>query len=476
MVRKSIGKQVRYLSNIVLALTLVSGGVNKTFGQVANTSIDHAVRILKGIDTDKTHDWAIKVLESSAVNDSSAYAMNSLGLAYMAGIGVDADSTKAVKWLECAGQGGYADAYHNLGMIFKYSRCGVRQDFERAYKYFYTGADSGSISCIYDKGFMLYKGLGCKQSYKEAVKCFQTAAESKHSPSLYMLGLCYRNGYGVEKNTAAASDYLNRSAILGYRDAREELNRNNEETYLHNLYSDSGEHSYIPNSIPNVSTEINDINLIDGNYQGHLVMYDWSGNFILGEKPLTMSANRNGSEVFGSMVVGADTVPFRAAITDNNKLTFQKGNLMLYERYEQGGKVKYRMDNMKFDLWDNKISGILNLYSLKLKEPERPMYFELHRNNVDGASQEDKYSYISISPNPFELSFKAAFELQNDADIQARIFNIYGMMEWQKELGNFKKGKNEILLSPNIKPGKYILSIKAGKQTLRTIIIKEGGI
>ena len=437
---------------------------------------DHAVRVLKNIDTDKSKEWAVATLEEAVAKDSSAYVMICLGLAYMAGLGVDADSAKAVAWFEAAGRGGFANAYHNLGMMFKYAKCGVRQDFAKAYGYFSIGADSGSVTCVYDKGFMLYKGLGCVQDYVKAAECFLAASEERHSPSLYMLGLCYRNGYGVGQDTAKASYYLGRSASLGYRDAREELARPYGETYLDGLYPDGDTRSNVPANMPDISPRVNDVSLVGGNYQGYLVMYDWSGEYVLGEKPLSMTASRSGSEVLGTLVLGGDTVPFRGELSADGRLSFTKGTLMLAERYTPGGKVRYRMDNMVFDVWSDRISGRLGLYSLRQKEPERPMYFELLRSGGDNTVADSRYSRVAVSPNPFSHSFEASFELEHEVDVQVRMFNISGMMVWQESLGRLDGGEHTVTLSPSVKPGKYVLNIKAGDQVLHGIIIKEGGM
>lgn len=464
----------KHAHGYILAIATVCLGTSQAFAQTANQEISLAVKVLKNIETGKSKEWAVQTLTNAAVNGSSAYAMNCLGLVYMEGIGVDRDSAKAVDWMEKAGKNNYAEAYHNLGLMFKYSKCGVRQNFEKSYSYFCAGADSGSVSCMYDKGFMLYKGLGCGQDYKKAVECFNAAAANNHTPSLYMLGLCYRNGYGVEKNAETAFEYLSRSASLGYKDAREEMERSNEETYLHGVLYDNSDNASIPNSMPDVSPKVNDTDLIAGEYQGYIVMYDWSGKFVLGEKPLSMNAKKNGNLVDGSMVIGVDTVPFQAEIKSDNRIMFNKGKVMLHERYSGESKVKYHIDDMIFDVWSNKLCGRLNLYSLKQKEPERPMYFELCRNGENNSTAENADDNVSVAPNPFETTFSAKFELQDAADVQVRIFNTYGIMEWQKDLGHMDKGRNEIMLSPNIKRGKYIMNIKAGVQNFHVIIIKGG--
>ena len=368
-----------YRSLLLFAFTFFLG-IGYASGQVDLSTINHAVKILKGLESDNTADWAISTLEDAAINYNSAYAMNCLGIAYMGCLGVESDSAKAVSWLENAGKEGYKDAYHNLGMIYKYSRCGVKQDLEKAYSYFSVGASKGSVSCMYDKGYMLYKGLGCSQNYTKAIKKFRAAAELMHIPSFYMLGLCYRNGYGTKRDTVMASEYLEYAAMMGNRDAKEELERPNAETYLSEFQIGMD----IPDKMPQISPQVNDTSLIAGCYHGFLVTYDWSGEYVLSERPMAMTVFKEKAEVHGYVILGTDTVSFMADVTDDNRLVFRKGDLKLRDRYTNSGVVKYRIDNMLYDVWDDKICGRLNLYSLKQKEPERPMYFELLRDGTHG--------------------------------------------------------------------------------------------
>ena len=467
---------VRYLRSVVCILLCaycsISMAENKT------DSIKHAVRILKGMDKDQSKSWAISILRSAAENDSIGYAMNSLGLAYMAGIGVEQDSVQSVCWLEKAADRGYREAYHNLGRMYKNSQCGVRQDFAKAYMYFEKGAGMNSILCKYDMGFMLYKGLGCKQDYVRAAELFEEGANKDYTPALYMLGLCYRNGYGVEVDTAKADFYLKRSAALGYRYALEELYRPHPENYMHDDYIDNASYGAVPPYMPNISPEVNDTSLIIGEYQGFVVMYDWSGEYVLGEKPITMKIERDDSGIDGVMYFGNDTVPFRATISKEGKLEFREGDIALNERYYPTGKVKYRMDYAMLDIWQDDIKGELRLYSLWLKEPERPMYLELHRSSNDDLSGKDtnRYNTIRISPNPFSYSFVANFELLTSANAKVKIFDKYGALVYSSSLGDLQAGKHAISLSPNILQGTYVLNITAGKQVLRTIIVKNGGM
>lgn len=361
-------------------------------------------------------------------------------------------------------------------MMYKYAQCGIRQDFTKAFEAFTKGAELGSTSCKYDAGFMLYKGLGCQQSYEKSVALFREAAEKEHKPSLYMLGLCYRNGYGVEQDTAQASYYLNRSASLSYGAAIEEIIRPYPENYLHEEYVSDISLYDIPESMPSISPDDN-INLANGIYKGFLVMYDWSGKYILGEKVVSMSIHKeNQYNISGKLIIANDTIPYNAKLTENGVLSFSSGKIMLNERYTVGQKVNYKIDKAQLEVWDNKIYGKLSLYSLKEKEPERPMYIELQHSDksLTQDSGDDKYSNITVSPNPFTYSFDASFELKDASEVQVRIFDNMGLMIYSKNLGNMESGKHSVCIAPNIKNGYYVLNIKAGNQILRAIIIKNG--
>ena len=334
--------------------------------------------ILKRTSSKRKTRWALRTLRQAVEEDKSASAMEALGLAYIGGIGVECDTAKAVALLEEAGRLGVKDAYHALGMIYKYGEGGLRQDFRRAYGYFCTGAERGSVRCIYAKGFMLYKGLGCRQDYQQAALTFLPAANSRDENSWYMLALCSRNGYGLEKDSAAAAFCLKRAARMGSRDARDELARPHEETYMHAVYADSAEYSFIPDSLPAVKPTVGGAALAEGHYSGFVVTYDWSGKYILGEQPFAMTVSSVGGELSGELSIDSVDTAYCGSLS-GCRLVFASGGVTLPERYERGGKMDYRLDSMVLDVGDGKVTGRLNLYSTKLKEPGRPMYFELRR-------------------------------------------------------------------------------------------------
>ncbi|WP_443703088.1 tetratricopeptide repeat protein, partial [Prevotella sp.] len=464
-------KATRLLGKCCVSAFMMLACIDGSYADNAKTGNDgvmRAVGVLKDIYQDYPKEKAICILLDAAEKDTVAYAMNALGLAYMEGIGTERNAEKAIYWLNKAGENGFHDAYHNLGIIYKLGKCGEKQDFTVAYNAFRKGAEAGSDVCRYDAGFMLYKGLGCTQDYGKAMELFQTASDNGNVYATYMLGLCHRNGYGTVQDEEKGIELLNQAATLGYSAAIEEVSRNNPENYLTDIFVSDSAFSDIPASMPEIKADVNDTTMLRGNYSGCVVMYDWSGRHVLGEKPVSMSVSRTGEEISGYLILGTDSVPFKAEITTEGGLKFKKSYVSLNERYTFNGKVRYRLDSADLDIWDDRIRGRLSLYSLSQREPERPMYMELHRGSFEKTANDNAsaHGYIAITPNPFDTQFDAIFELRENAAVTARVFDKFGVMIWQQNLGTLEAGKHRVTLSPGIRPGYHVLNISAGKQVL----------
>lgn len=357
------------------------------YAKVLNKTAGRAIEIIQHPKdyTEKKRSWALRTLIDITAGDSVSYYLFYLGLAYLDGIGVASDVDKAVTLLEKAGQAGYDRAYNVLGNMYKQGGNGVRQDFRKAYRYYCTGAERGHNMCIYYKGLMQYKGLGCRQDYKEAAMTFLTSANDRDANSLYMLGLCSRNGYGLAKDSAAALFCLQRAARMHCPEASEELMRPHEETYMHDVYANAPRYSYIPDSLPDVRPSAVAVDLPAGDYRGFIVTYDWSGKYILDERPFAMTLNGvTGGGFSGTLTVGDESAKFCGTLS-GGRLVFTEGGLTMPDRYVRGGKQYYDLGDMALEACGGKVRGRLSLKSRSRKEPGNPMYFELV-GNASGAS------------------------------------------------------------------------------------------
>lgn len=444
---------------------------------VTDEKVIKAVEVLKGIDGSSDKAEAINVLKMAAERDTNVYAMNALGIVYMNGIGTECDTTAATFWLERAGEHGSTIALRNLGMMYKYSRGGVAQDFPRAYGYFAKAVAAGSVIALYDQGYMLYKGLGCRQDYKSAIELFRQGADSDHAPCLYMLGLCYRNGYGVERDLERAAFYLNRAAKFNYRDAREELRRENPENNINDMIVTVEQSIEAPETMPSITPVAVDTSSLVGNYQGILVVYDWSGCNVIDRRPLSVNLKMKDGLLHGCWYEGQDTVIFRASVSENGHIEFLCGMMRQTDRYITKDSVLYKFENADVNVFENTVTGSVRLYSVSEQEPQRPMYICLQKGNADEYATPDVAgadARLYAWPNPFSGHVTLSFELPEPVEKSSvALYSQSGMPVFTATLGALQSGKHSFTMNPSVPDGVYVLHVTAGTNHYRTIVVKK---
>ena len=465
--------QTKTMTSVLVSAFSLFGPV---WGQDNIADLKSAIRVLKGQDTSMEKTQALKMLEESELVAGDGYALSVLGIAYLHGIGTEADTCKALSLLEKSGSLGYTPAYHNLGMYYKYAKDG-KQDFFKAYEAYCKGAEKKSISNYYNCGFMLYKGLGCQQDYCEAIKYFQRAADYNHADAIYMLGLCYRNGYGVEADTAVANAYLNQAANLGCVGAMDELlNEEPENSYQHRFVSIDASMT-IPERMPDIDPYIpNYTKDIAGNYNGSIVTYDWSGNNVIAEKPLMVSLDVEGKTASGLWVMGNDSIPFTASLNNDGTIKFDSVEVTMYNRYAQSYASHYRFEYMKMCFLNGTLTGDLRLYSLSEMEPDRPMYVSLKKNIYDNngtVEGSDIYSRLDAYSSPSSGQLILKFLLAEEAsDVKVSFYTQTGLNCLNYQCGSLESGEQMITLTPNLSAGYYTIQVSANNQNLRTVIVK----
>lgn len=436
-----------------------------------------AVDVLKGRDDSMSKEWALQFLEGTLEEERDAFVLNVLGIAYLHGLGTEPDTVKAVSYLEASGAEGFKAAYHNLGMYYKYAPVG-RQDFGKAYEAFCKGADAGSTDCLYDKGFMLYKGLGCDQDYAASVEEFRKAADRENPSALFMLGLCYRNGYGVEPDTARAGFYLRQSANLNFRDAMLELLKPEPE-YNPSLHGLSiSENMEIPDRMPEIEPYLpNNKRVLAGRYHGLLVTYDWSGEKVISEKPLTVDMGIDEDKAEGLWLMEGDSIPFAASLTDSGELCFDSTEVTMYDRYSDTYQARYSFEKADLSYVSDMISGKLRLYSLDEQEPERPMYVSLMKTREHGegnAVDEEGNGRIYSYPNPYRERVTMWFELEEDVPAaEISLYTQNGMFRQGFRLGALKAGVHSFSVTPDVSENTYIVRMTAGNRVYQAIIFHE---
>jgi TPR repeat protein len=107
-----------------------------------------------------------------------------LANAYVNGIGVEKDYTKAMKWCRILATGAQKDYYKHwaetaIGFMYQFGH-GVRRDPKEARKWYSKAARFGHSSAWYRLGMFYHTGTGGEKNIKKAERCYRLAAK-KHN-------------------------------------------------------------------------------------------------------------------------------------------------------------------------------------------------------------------------------------------------------------------------------------------------------
>lgn len=437
--------------------------------QTAKSDVVEAIDILKGKSLSKTAKWAADLLCSVEDDSLKPTALNAIGIAYLNGLGVEKDSTMAIKFFEEAGKCGYTNAYYNLGLMMKNAPLG-KQDLKNALNYFEKGAELGALNCCYLAGYMYYKGLGCEQSYKRAVEYFKKDESAISLSCQYMLGLCYRNGFGVKRDEQKADEYLDKAAKGNYLYAIEEILRDEAETQSSIILHDND--AKIEDSMPDVEPFIEQNTDLSGNYKGIIVTYDWSGKQIVKEENLDVTFNKIGESYSGVWLQGADTLTINANIGTDGILRFSDTHHFMKDRYFEDEKIESMFQEASISLVGPSLTGSLRLYSLTEREPQRPMYISLSKPLDDSAEEDPNKCYMAAYPvagtDMVEIRFILPKDVKNSS---IYLTDQNGLYTKRYNSGALSAGQQRFTISTKLNNGLYVVRMKADELHGQTTIM-----
>jgi TPR repeat protein/CHAT domain-containing protein len=151
----------------------------------------YAVRVSRGLGTDKDIDVALKWINFSA-DEGYGPANADLGRAYLKGKLVKQDYTKAKTLLERGAEKGIPDALNNLGAIYN-EGLGVLQDRKRAAEYFRLAIDGGLAIAHVNFGRLLEFGNGVPKNPAAAEKHYRKALKKGYLPADIDLAIVLRD-------------------------------------------------------------------------------------------------------------------------------------------------------------------------------------------------------------------------------------------------------------------------------------------
>ncbi len=418
-------------------------------------------------------------------NEGNPIAMNAIGVQYKNGLGVAANRQMAIQWFKKAANVGYTKAWYNLGTAYRET-----MNFTAAYNSYCKAANLGDPQSVYAEGYMLYKGFGCKQDYKQAAFLFAQGAYIGKPNSMYFYGLCLRNGYGVPVNTDSARYWLIQSSSLGYTFATDELNiKLPENVMLAGVLTDKLKAAQ--SSMPKTNNVINQyqkvqqqvaVSDVAGTYQGYLLKYDWSGQYVIEANKLYVTLDVDNDTIKGSWLEDDNiAVPIRAFATNDgivfDKVSYSKTNHYFPVTPESLEFEKALLKIIKTDTGVY-LAGNIKQHRVKVNEPAKPLYLALTRTNSSKENSilhllNDDGTLISSSPiraypNPFGNSLTIDFNLKESSSVTTQLLTLDGKVVYSCPTTTLTGGDYTLPINVGQVPsGYYIVKLRCGN-TVRT--------
>jgi TPR repeat protein len=133
-----------------------------------------------------------------AVEKDNSDAMNSLGIAYLDGLGVDKDPQKAITYYKMGTEKGNGYAAFNLATCYRYGK-GVPVDMKEAVRFYRISAEKGNVDAMNSIGICYANGLGMniRKNIEEAIVWYDKAIEKGSGDAAFNRAEVYRKGYGI---------------------------------------------------------------------------------------------------------------------------------------------------------------------------------------------------------------------------------------------------------------------------------------
>jgi TPR repeat protein len=115
-------------------------------------------------------------------NAGNVFAQHELGLRYLLGDGVKADTTLGSVWIKKAADQNLTSAIFNYGILL-FNGWGVKWNPFDAFKYFYKAASDGMAQAEHVLGLIYTDNLIVKKDYAKSYRWLKKAADQKYEPA-----------------------------------------------------------------------------------------------------------------------------------------------------------------------------------------------------------------------------------------------------------------------------------------------------
>ena len=371
-------------------------------------------------------------------------------------MGVDSNLTLAVYWFNQAATNNYTKALVNLGMLYKH-KAFDSAGYSIACNYFNQALQVNEPSALFAQGYMLYKGLGCTQSYTSALALFNQGIALNQASCMYFKGLCYKFGYGVTSNTDTANYYINKAALLGYKQSNAELANSNTAARTRNVIARNEANSnpkFQANEFEHIQ-KTNNIIKFNGTFVGNLNQFDYSGKKLVAQIPITLNISPQQNKLTGTIQLNNNKPINLQAIQQGNQLIFSQttfaASAPLHSLRET--KLIFKTAQLAIETKNdtNYLTGSLQLFNTRTHETEKPINIKLSQHVIarnEAISQTP--NNVSVFPNPTNGNFTISFNLTKPSAVKINIYNPQGKVVYTKIFETLPQGKQNIFI-PTVK-------------------------
>jgi hypothetical protein len=211
--------------------------------------------------------------------------------------------------------------------------------------------------------------------------------------------------------------------------------------------------------------------------QGYLIRYDWSGQNSISNTPIQVELKQDGQEISGEWKEEAgNTAHFNAQIQDD-AIVFNDSKIERTDHFYSLYPATYEFKEAKLQLLQTEESlfvvGNLQLYNIKERENEKPMYLILEKKQEKASEGTELFSSVVIYPNPVVNDFNLSFNLAQTADVTIGIYDFTGSPLYSEQWKNLKQGSQTKTLALNAPAGYYLLRLTYGNDVKTTLLIKK---
>ena len=154
-------------------------------------------------------------------NDNADYQF-SMGKKYYEGEGVDKDVSKAIEWLRMAAENGHGRAQYVLGLAYFIGQ-GVEKNPTTGTMWLRKAAENGNAEAQFQLGKNYFNGENVDKDEAKAALWIRKAAENGIAEAQYVFGMMCENGVGVGADHVEAIKWFSKASEQGHEEAKNTL-------------------------------------------------------------------------------------------------------------------------------------------------------------------------------------------------------------------------------------------------------------